>query len=126
MEQDRPDLDSRPQVERFVGLFYARLLADERMSPIFLEVARVDLEQHLPHIQDYWSKRLLGERGHGRHTIDIHRELHGKRPLAGGDFERWLSHFHGTLDDHFAGEHTEKARRIASAIAANMANSLAD
>ena len=124
MEQARPDLDTRPQVERFVDLFYQRLLADEKMSPIFLEVARVDLEQHLPHIKDYWCKLLLGEQGYRRHTMNIHRQLHGRRPLQAPDFQRWLAHFEATLDDHYAGEYTEKARRIAAAIAANMAKSL--
>ena len=124
MQQARPDLDTRPQVERFVDLFYQRLLADEQMSPIFLEVARVDLEQHLPHIKDYWCKLLLGEQGYRRHTMNIHRQLHGKRPLQQGDFERWLDHFQATLDEHFSGEYTEKARRIAAAIAANMEKGL--
>ena len=43
-----PDLDSREQVERFVDLFYQRLLEDEVMAPIFLDVAGVELQQHLP------------------------------------------------------------------------------
>jgi hemoglobin len=120
----KPDLDSRPQVEHFVDLFYQRLLADEQLSPIFLEVARVDLEQHLPHIKDYWCKLLLGESGYRRHTMQIHRQLHGKRSLSPRDFQRWLGHFCATLDLHFEGPYTEKARRIATAIAANMEKGL--
>jgi hemoglobin len=119
-----PDLDSREQVERFVDLFYSRLLDDEVMAPIFLDVAAVDLSQHLPHIKDYWSKLLLGERDYQRHTMNIHRQLHGKQALAPADFERWLGHFCTTLDASFAGPQTEKARRIASAIAANMEKGL--
>ena len=124
MVQHKPDLDSRLQVERFVDLFYQRMLADEQMSPIFLEVARVDLDLHLPHIKDYWCKLLLGERGYQRHTMNIHRQLHGKRELQAEDFQRWLGHFTATLDEHFAGEYTDKARRIATAIAANMEKGL--
>jgi hemoglobin len=124
MEQFKPDLDSRLQVERFVDLFYQRLLADAQLSPIFLQVAAVDLDQHLPHIKDYWCKLLLGERGYQRHTMNIHRQLHGKRELQAADFQRWLGHFTATLDAHFAGEYTEKARRIATAIAENMEKGL--
>ena len=124
MQQDKPDLDSRPQIERFVDLFYQRLLADTEMSPIFLEVARVDLDQHLPHIKNYWCKLLLGESGYRRHTMNIHRQLHDQRPLAEGDFQRWLDHFNAALDANFAGPGTEKARRVASAIAANMEKGL--
>ena len=125
MEQDKPDLDSRPQVERFVDLFYQRLLADTDMSPIFLEVARVDLDQHLPHIKDYWCKLLLGEKRYQRHTMNIHRELHGKQALEPADFERWLSLFTTTLDAGYRGPGADRARRVSRAIAGNMQVSLA-
>ena len=118
------DLDSRQQVEAFVRLFYQRLLADETLAPIFLDVAAVDLDRHLPHIVDYWCKLLLGERGYQRHTMNIHRQLHGKQALQPADFERWLSHFSATLDAHFEGPQAEKARRIAAAIAGNMEQGL--
>ncbi len=124
MSAPLPDLDSREQIEQFVDLFYQRLLADEQMSPIFIEVAQVELAQHLPHIKDYWSKLLLGERGYRRHTMNIHRQLNDKRSLQRADFQRWLEHFNWTLDHHFAGPQAEKARRIASAIAANMEEGL--
>ena len=124
MHSAQPDLDSRPRIELFVDLFYQRLLADEQLSPLFLDVARVDLEQHLPHIKDYWSKLLLGETGYRRHTMQIHRRLHDQRSLASTDFQRWLGHFCATLDAHYEGPYTEKARRIATAIAANMQKGL--
>ncbi|QFU75092.1 group III truncated hemoglobin [Halioglobus maricola] len=119
-----PDLDSRENVEQFVELFYQQVLADPELGPIFLDVAAIDLDVHLPHIKDYWCKLLLGERGYQRHTMNIHRQLHGKRSLAGPDFARWLAHFEATLDTHFTGQYTEKARRIAGAIAANMEQGL--
>jgi len=121
---DKPDLDSRENIERFVDLFYQRLLADRQLAPIFVDVAEIDLSVHLPHIKDYWCKLLLGEKGYQRHTMHIHRELHGKRPLRKGDFERWLQFFTTTVDDHFAGERSERAKQVAAAIAANMEKSL--
>jgi len=122
--QEKPDLDSRERIERFVDLFYARILADERLAPIFLDVAAIDLDQHLPHIVDYWCKLLLGEGGYRRHTMNIHRELHGRQPLQAADFERWLALFTATVDQHFRGDRAERAKRVAAAIAANMAKSL--
>ena len=41
----------------------------------------LDLAVHLPHIKDYWCKLLLGEKGYRRHTMNIHRQLHGKQRL---------------------------------------------
>jgi hemoglobin len=120
----KPDLDSREAIETFVDRFYARLLADERLAPVFLDVAGIDLAVHLPHIKDYWCKLLLGEQGYRRHTMNIHRQLHGKQPLEAEDFQRWLALFNATLDEGFSGEQTERARRIAAAIAGNMESSL--
>ncbi len=123
-EPDKPDLDSREQIERFVDLFYQRMLKDEVLAPIFVDVAEIDLDVHLPHIKDYWCKLLLGERAYRRHTMNIHRALHGKRELQPADFERWLAFFQGTVDDYFAGERAERAKRVAASIAANMEKSL--
>ncbi len=124
MASQLPDMDSPANVERFVDLFYQRMLADEELAPIFLDVAAVDLDVHLPHIKDYWRKLLLGETAYRRHTMNIHRQLHGKRALTHADFERWLSLFTRTVDEHFAGERAERAKRVAAAIAANMQKSL--
>jgi hemoglobin len=124
MSPAKPDLDCRENIEHFVDCFYERVLADEHLAPIFLDVAAIDLKVHLPHIKDYWCKLLLGEKAYQRHTMNIHRQLHGKQPLQAGDFERWLALFNATLDDKFAGERTERARQVAAAIAANMEASL--
>ena len=120
----KQDMDSRAQVEHFVDLFYARMLEDDILASTFIEVAGIDLSVHLPHIKDYWCKLLLGERAYKRHTMNIHRALHGKRELRPADFERWLQFFCGTVDDHFVGEKAERAKRVASSIAANMQDSL--
>ena len=124
IQTQKPDLDSREAIEAFVDRFYARLLADERLAPVFLDVAGIDLAVHLPHIKDYWCKLLLGEQGYRRHTMNIHRQLHGKQALEAGDFQRWLALFNATLDEGFSGEQTERARRIAAAIAGNMESGL--
>ncbi len=120
----KPDLDSRANIEHFVDLFYQRMLQDEQLAPIFVDVAAIDLDVHLPHIKDYWCKLLLGEQSYRRHTMNIHRQLHGKRALTAADFQRWLQFFTSTVDDHFAGERAERAKRVATAIAANMESSL--
>lgn len=122
--EKRPDLDSRQNIEFFVDRFYEGLLADEQLAPIFVDVAEIDLAVHLPHIKDYWCKLLLGEKGYQRHTMNIHRQLHTKRALHPRDFQRWLDFFVSTVDAHFAGERSERAKQVAAAIAANMEQSL--
>jgi hemoglobin len=119
-----PDLDSRERIGEFVDRFYARMLRDPELAPIFVDVAQVDLEVHLPHIKDYWCKLLLGESAYRRHTMNIHRQLHRRRPLQPADFERWLQLFTTTVDDYYRGELAERAKRVATSIAGNMRRSL--
>ena len=117
MEQD---LDTPGCIHRFIDAFYARLLADPALAPIFLEVAGVELERHLPHIRAYWEKLLLGQAGYNRHTMNIHRALHARRALGADDFARWIELFEQTLDAGFRGPQAERARAIARSIARNM------
>ena len=124
-EISKPDLDSRENIEQFVDLFYERMLADDQLAPIFVNVAEIDLEVHLPHIKNYWRKLLLGERDYRRHTMNIHRQVHAKRSLTTADFDRWLAFFTSAVDDHYAGAQAERAKKVAASIAANMEKSLA-
>lgn len=116
----RPDLDSRERVGCFVDAFYARVLVDPILAPIFLDVAAIELDVHLPHIKDYWCKLLLGETGYKRHTMNIHRQLHLKHELSSSDFERWLRLFEATVAELFQGPGADRAKRVANAIARNM------
>ena len=118
-----PDLDDRRQVERFVRRFYGELLEDPVLAPIFLDVADVDLDVHLPHIIDYWCKLLLGDDRYSRHTMNIHRRLNAKRALGAEDFDRWLGYFTRAVDSGWRGPNAERAKRIARAIAGNMRKS---
>lgn len=120
----KPDLDSREHIEFFVDRFYESLLGDDQLAPIFIDVAEIDLAVHLPHIKDYWGKLLLGEKGYQRHTMNIHRRLHTKRPLCKDDFQRWLAFFTAAVNAHFAGEKAERAKQVAASIAANMEEGL--
>ena len=120
----RSDMNSRENIAFFVERFYEGMLADPKLAPIFVEVADINLDVHLPHIKDYWYKLLLGDQQYQRHTMNIHRTLHGKRSLVPADFERWLGLFTSTVDAYFVGERAERAKRIAAAIATNMESSL--
>lgn len=117
-------MDSRAAIEHFVDCFYARVLQDKKLAPLFLDVARIDLAVHLPHIKNYWCKLLLQEPGYHRHTMNIHRQLHRKHALAPAHFDRWLQLFIATVDENFKGESADKAKRIAVSIAGNMQQGL--
>ena len=114
------DLDSKAHIADFVESFYQKLLSDPELAPIFLDVAAVDLDVHLPHIRDYWCKLLLGSNRYRRHTMNIHRELHLKQKLTPAHFQAWLALFNATVDEAYRGPCAERAKRVAAAIAGNM------
>ncbi|MBD2858291.1 group III truncated hemoglobin [Spongiibacter sp. KMU-158] len=116
----KPDLNSSENIAAFVEAFYARLLADAKLGPIFVDVAGIDVREHFPRIQAYWEKLLLGQNDYHRHTMNIHRALHSKQTLHAEDFAQWLRYFVDTVDENFAGEKAERAKRIAATIAHNM------
>ncbi len=120
----RPDLDSRQNIELFVDSFYQKLLGDEHLAPIFIDVAEIDLVVHLPHIKNYWCKLLLGDKHYQRHTMNIHRQLNAKYSLRPSDFQKWLALFVSTVDESFAGEQAERAKTVATSIAKNMQSAL--
>lgn len=120
----RSDLDSPEKIARFVDAFYARVLADERLAPIFLDVAEIDLDKHLPLIRSYWEKLLVGGTDYRRHTMNIHRALNARQNLHPEDFTRWLELFQRTVDDLYAGPRAERAKQVAAHIAANMQRAL--
>jgi hemoglobin len=117
---DVTDLDSRDKIAALVDAFYARVLRDPRLAPIFVDVAEVNLQQHLPRIRSYWEKLLLGDKRYQGHTMDIHRALHARRRLQHEDFERWLTLFCDTVQSNYQGPMAQRAMRLATRIAANM------
>lgn len=119
-----PDLDTPEHIDRMVALFYERILNDPLLAPVFLEVAKINLDEHLPLIAAYWKKMLLGDPAYRRHMMAKHRAVDSKQRLTGAHHERWLGLFLANLDDHFAGPQTDRARRIAGRVINNLYDQL--
>ena len=117
------DLD-REGLDAFVDAFYARLLADPLLAPLFLDVAAVDLERHLPRIKAYWRKMLFGDRSYTEHMMEKHRDLDRRSPLSAAQYAAWLSHFETTLRERHRGPLADRARELARRIAGNMRRNL--
>lgn len=120
----KPDLDSSAAIADLVEAFYAKLLKDPQLAPIFLDVAGIDIREHFPRIRAYWEKLLLGDNNYHRHTMNIHRAVHRQRAFADADFALWLQYFQATVDEHFAGPKAERAKRLGAQIAGNMAKTI--
>jgi len=112
------DIRDRADCERLVRAFYARALSDPIIGFIFVDVAKLDLEAHVPRIASFWETVLLGARSYGGGAFRPHAELHMKVRLRRAHFERWLVLWRATVDELFAGERAELAKAHAERVAA--------
>jgi hemoglobin len=113
------DIETHEDCERLVRAFYGRTLTDPMIGYIFTDIAKLDLEAHVPVIASFWETVLLGSKTYSGGAFAPHAMLHQKVPLRAPHFERWLMLWRITIDELFAGENAElaksHARRVATA-----------
>ncbi len=114
---DRDDIVGRADCERLVRAFYGRVLSDPVLGFIFTDVAHLDLEAHVPVISAFWETVLLGAGTYRGGAFAKHAGLNDKVTLRAGHFERWLHLWRMTVDELFAGERAEEAKRHAERVA---------
>jgi hemoglobin len=113
----RRDIETREDCERLVRAFYGRALTDPVIGWLFTDVARLDLEAHVPRIASFWETILLGARSYGGGAFAPHAALNARARLRAGHFERWLWLWRQTVDGLFAGERAELAKAHAARVA---------
>lgn len=116
----KTDITGRQDIELLLTTFYSRLLKDETVNYIFIDVAKVDMETHVPIIADFWESLLFERNLYRNNAMKIHLDLNGKTPLERHHFETWLHHFNSTLDELFQGPVAARAKERALSIATMM------
>ena len=111
------DIESRADCERLVRAFYGRALSDPVIGFIFVDVAKLDVEAHVPRIASFWETILLGAQSYGGGAFRPHAELNAKVALRAGHFDRWLWLWRTTVDELFEGERAELAKTHAERVA---------
>jgi len=121
---DQPDITTREDCEALVRLFYSRALADPLIGWLFVDVAKLDLEAHVPRIASFWETVLLGARSYGGGAFAPHAALNQKARLRKAHFDRWVSLWSQSVDDLFAGPVTDQAKAHAERVARAFHNRL--
>lgn len=119
-----PDLSDRHDVDVLLRSFYRRVFADPVLAPIFVDVAHMDLEAHLPVIGDFWQKVLFNTGQYGGQAMRVHRRLHRRVPLQPEHFARWLALWALSVDAGFQGPVAEQAKAQAARIAVAIQHNL--
>lgn len=121
---DKPDIASRDDIVRVLRDFYAAAFADDLLGPVFLDVARMDLEAHLPRLADFWEVALLRSGSYRGNALAPHRTLHEQFPLTAAHFERWTALWAVAVETTFSGPVARRAvvnaERIAWAMRARL------
>jgi len=107
------DIQTEEDIRTLVFTFYAKVRADEVLSPVFNAVIKDDWEAHLQTMCNFWSTLLLYTHKYMADPMAKHLPL----PLKKIHFERWLQLFDGTVTELFLGPVATDARRRAANIA---------
>lgn len=120
------DIENREDIEHFVKSFYEKMLDDMVLGFIFTQIAKVDLEEHIPVICDFWETVIFSTPKYkkGTEILNVHVRLNEKIKLKRGHFVRWLYLFDTTMDDLFRGNNANKAKQKARQIAGSMQKKL--
>jgi hemoglobin len=112
---ERKLLESRDDIKILVDGFYDKVRKDPLIGPIFNDVAKVDWNEHLPKLYNFWADLLLGEDTYRGRPFPPHMKLN----LEFNHFERWLALFVLTVDENFYGLKADEAKGRAVRIAKN-------
>lgn len=111
----RKPIENREDIKLLVDEFYSKVRQDPYIGPIFTDVAKVDWEEHLPKLYNFWADLLLGEDTYRGRPFPPHMKLN----LQQGHFEQWLHLFTQTVDENFVGLKASEAKSRALRIARN-------
>jgi hemoglobin len=116
----KKDISSREDLLQLVSSFYKKLLADDSINYLFTDMAKINLDHHLPVLVDFWDSILFRSDTYHKNAMQPHINLHQRSPLQAMHFETWLRYFNETIDELFEGEIAFMAKEKALSIATVM------
>ena len=120
----RDDISDRADLMALLRDFYARAFRDGLLGPVFVEIAHMDLEAHLPVMCDFWESALFRTGTYRRNALHPHRLLHSKTHLTPEHFHRWHALWQATVTARHTGTKAELAQLQGSRIAGAMCRRL--
>lgn len=118
--QDKKDIANREDLLLLMQEFYKKLLADESINYLFTDIAKIDLDHHLPVLVDFWDSILFQSNTYQKNAMQPHIALHQKSPLQKHHFETWLGYFKASVDELFSGDNSFIIKERATSIATVM------
>ena len=114
------DISSRNDIIILVDTFYKKVLSSDTIGHIFNDVAKINLEEHLPILYDFWGSMVFNQNMYKGNPMKVHLDLNQKVPLEKRHFDEWLKLFNETVDELFTGESASLAKTRALSMATVM------
>lgn len=114
------DIESREDIVILVDSFYIRVLQDKVIGYLFTDIAKINMDEHMPKMYDFWETTLFHKSIYKGNPMTVHLHLNKKEALKKQHFDRWLLLFSKTVDELFIGNNAELAKTRALSIATIM------
>lgn len=113
IEENKTDIQSKENINKIVHTFYGKIKEDEKISYFFNDVAKVNWDEHLPRMVQFWESVLFGTAAYSGNPMSAHILLHKKSPIRIEHFEQWFKIWTETVDELFKGPNAEKIKKQA-------------
>lgn len=104
------DIQTQKDIYFLVDEFYKKLLDDDRINYIFIDIVKIKIEEHLPILVTFWSQMILGTGGYTNNLTDIHLKIDKLVDLTPELFEIWINHFNKTVNINFEGKNADEIK----------------
>lgn len=111
------DIKNRADIERLVNRFYDKIGQDATIGFFFTDIAKVDWNEHLPKMYNFWQTLLFGEVAYKGNPMGAHFPLNEVTAMEKHHFEHWLKLWSETIEELYSGSMAETAKYKASNIA---------
>jgi hemoglobin len=115
------DIKNKDDIKLLVDTFYGKIRENELLGPIFIDLAQVNWEKHLPKMYNFWNMILFDEPGYEGHPLRPHLIINQVQPLTPFHFDTWLNMFDATVDELFEGEKADEIKTRAKNVAMSWA-----
>ncbi len=102
------DVKNRADIAILVEDFYAKAMTNEKIGYIFTDVAKLNLEKHIPTICDFWETVLFGNMVYRGSVVRKHMDLNRMTSLEPIHFETWLTIWKEIVSSRYAGEKADE------------------
>lgn len=111
------DIKNRKDIESILWAFYREAIENPKIGVFFVEIAQINLKDHIPHIADFWEQQLFYSGSYKKNVLQIHQNLNLKKTMKKIHFDTWMDLFTNTIDQNFKGEKANLMKTRALSIA---------